>query len=513
MKKIFISALALTLLSITSCHTDFEQDITDVVVTNGEADFSKYVALGNSLTSGMRDGALYIDGQNESYPAMLAQQMKLAGGGEFKQPLMADNLGGIAAVNFKDKMVLVSNNGSLAPYQNPVISGTTTLASIYAQGPYQNLGVPGAKVTHLLASGYGNPAGLDPTNLTANPYFVRFASSATTSVLQDALAQSPTFFSLWIGNNDVLGYATTGGDGTNPITSTEVFTQAYTLLINGLTANGAKGVVANLPDVTSIPNLTTVPYNPLTPDKFNTAPAGSPSNQDANIDTINGSLYGPLKQVLTAFGAGNRIPDLISKTSANPLLIKDESLTNLAPQITAALTPSLGAQTAAAFGQIYGQARQATSADLVLLTTSAVIGTAAAGVPESINKYGISYPLQDQHVLRGKFAGTDGEVEECTAAVSAFNGIIKSLAEAKGLAFVDANAKLKELNSQSGIQWDGVKYTAKFVTGGVFSLDGVHLTGRGYALIGNEFIKAINKTYKSTLPLVNPNQYSGVTFP
>jgi hypothetical protein len=55
--------------------------------------FTKYVALGNSLTSGYRDGALYLDGQNESYPSMIAQQMKLAGGGEFSQPLMP-NVGG-----------------------------------------------------------------------------------------------------------------------------------------------------------------------------------------------------------------------------------------------------------------------------------------------------------------------------------------------------------------------------------------------------------------------------------
>jgi lysophospholipase L1-like esterase len=46
-----------------------------------------------------------------------------------------------------------------------------------------------------------------------------------------------------------------------------------------------------------------------------------------------------------------------------------------------------------------------------------------------------------------------------------------------------------------------------------FLLDGVHLTGRGYAIIANEFIKAINAKYKSTLPQVNPNKYSGVKFP
>jgi len=97
--------------------------------------------------------------------------------------------------------------------------------------------------------------------------------------------------------------------------------------------------------------------------------------------------------------------------------------------------------------------------------------------------------------------------------VDAYNAKIKSLATAKGLAFVDANARMTELNAMSGMQYDGVKYSAKFITGGTFSLDGVHLTGRGYALIANEFIKAINKQYKSTLPVVNVNNYSGVKFP
>ena len=72
---------------------------------------------------------------------------------------------------------------------------------------------------------------------------------------------------------------------------------------------------------------------------------------------------------------------------------------------------------------------------------------------------------------------------------------------------------MSDLSKMSGIQFDGVKYTATFVTGGAFSLDGVHLTGRGYGVIANEFIQAINKQYKSTLPVVNVNNYSGVKFP
>ena len=256
-----------------------------------------------------------------------------------------------------------------------------------------------------------------------------------------------------------------------------------------------KGVIANIPSVTSVPFFTTVPYNPLTP-----AALGS------NLTTLNTSLYGPLKQALTAFGAGDRI-NLLSATGPNPVLIKDVALTDLSAQLTVALTPSLGLPTATAFGQIFGQARQATPDDYILLTTSSVIGSTAAGVPAPVNVYGISYPLQNQHVL------TKTEAGYVKTATNAYNASIKSLADSYGLAFVDANSKMVELNAQSGILFDGVRYTAKFVTGGAFSLDGVHLTGRGYGIVANEFIKSINAKYNSTLPQVDPNKYSGVKFP
>ncbi|PZU91666.1 MAG: G-D-S-L family lipolytic protein [Chryseobacterium sp.] len=505
MKKLYISTLAATLLFAVSCQTDFENSTEDVVVTSGEANFSKYVSLGNSLTSGYRDGALYIDGQNQSYPSMLAGQMKLAGGGEFKQPMMPNNTGGFVGLpGFGGKYTLQVVSGSLSPVQSAAAAALDNIAS---GGPYQNMGVPGAKSFHLVAPGYGSAANLSVG--AANPYFVRFATSASTSVLADAMAQRPTFFSLWIGANDVLSYATSGGLGvdqkgnTNPatygsndISDPNVVAASIKGVLDGLKSVGAtKGVIANIPYVSSVPYFTTVPYNPLTP-----AALG------ANLATLNTSLYGPLKQALTAFGAGDRI-NLLSSTSANPVLIKDTSLTNLSAQLTAALTPSLGAATAAAFGQIFGQARQATSEDYVLLPASSIIAKPNASAPAAINVNGVSYPLENQYVL------TKAEAALVTAAVDAYNTSITSLASSYGLALVDAKAKMIELNSTSGIQWDGVKYNAKFVTGGAFSLDGVHPTGRGYGIIANEFLKAINKTYKSNLPMVSPNSYSGVTFP
>ena len=502
MKKVFISSMAvLAVLSVTSCKTDFETDVADIAVTSGEADFSKYVALGNSLTSGYRDGTVYLDGQLESYPAMIAEQMQKASGGTFTQPLVPDNIGGFSNIpGFKGKLTLQVVNGALTPVYSTAVSALDRLT-----GTYNNMGVPGAKSFHLVANGYGNMAGL--ASGTANPYFVRFASSSTTSVLEDAKAQNPTFFSLWIGNNDVLSYATSGGVGTNQtgninpatyssndITDPNVLAGSIRTVLEGMKSVGAtKGVIANIPNVTSIPFFTTVPYNAIPLD-------------EAHAAALNAELVGRLKPVLTALGQGDRLKTLV--VGQNPLLIKDEDLTDLSAQITAALTRNgVSAAEAAFIGITYGQARHTTNEDLVLLSTKPVINSKVTGVSEQFNKLGITYPLEDKHVL------TKSEVAQVQTATNAYNTQIKALAEAYGLAFVDANAKMVELSKNSGIQYNGVSYSTTFVTGGSFSLDGVHLTGKGSAVIANEFIKAINAKYKSNLRQVNPNNYSGVKFP
>ena len=66
---------------------------------------------------------------------------------------------------------------------------------------------------------------------------------------------------------------------------------------------------------------------------------------------------------------------------------------------------------------------------------------------------------------------------------------------------------------QSGIVFNGVDYSTQYLTGGAFSLDGVHPNARGYALIANEFIRAINAKYRSTIPDTDVNNYPGIRFP
>lgn len=510
-KFIYLTLLAAGLIS---CEPEFENAV-DANYSAGEADFSTYVAVGNSLTAGYMDGTVSRVGQTYSFPNLLSQQFALVGGGAFTQPSYEEdvnNLGGISGLpGFNNRLVINASLGAPQP-----IAGTSTITLTPQATAYNNMGVPGAKSFHLLAAGYGNAAGLQLG--LANPYYVRHATSPTSTVLGDAVSKNPTFFTNWIGANDVLSYATTGGIGTdqtgnpnvasygtNDITDPTFFAGVYSTIINQLTANGAKGVVATIPSVTSIPFFTTVPYNPLT---TTTLGQGNVAVGEATVNALNTQLYGPLKQALTVFGAGSRI-NLLSTTGGNPLLIRDESLTNLSAQLTAAFTPSLGATTAAFYGSVFGQARQATADDLVLLTTSGVIGTAPSGVPAPLDRFGITYPLQDQHIL------IPTEKTAIANATAAYNNAIVSIAASKNLAVADMNAILGQL--VSGLKSvEGSIYTANYFSGAatenkvLFSLDGVHPNARGYAVIANEIIKVINTHYKAKLPFLNPSYFPGI---
>jgi lysophospholipase L1-like esterase len=495
-------------VAFVACNNDDEVLIDTTssdgkALTAGSAVVTKYIALGDSYAAGFSDNALFIEGQKGAYTNIIAQQFALVGGGEFKTPFMADNIGGLLLggnVLFGPRLFF---NGA-AP--TPVMGRPTTEVNTKLAGSFNNLGVPGAKSYHLVAPGYGSTGG--------NPYYIRFASPTSITILADAVAQNPTFFSLWVGGNDVLGYATSGGSGvnrtgnldpstyaSNDITDPTVFAGAYSAIVNAMTANGAKGVVANLPYITALPFFTTVPFNPLSAAVLG---RGNVAVGNGTISAVNAQLYGPLKAALTAFGAGDRI-NLLSTTVANPLLIVDESLPNLSNQLTAAFTGSLGVATATFYGQVFGQARQATKNDYILLTAQTVIASAPVGVPAPLNVFGVTFPMQDIHVL------TASEFLEVTVATDAYNTTIKSIADAKGLAFVELKSVTDRL-ANGGILYNDFTVTSAFVTGGMFSLDGVHPSPRGYAIIANLFTEAINAKFGSNFKNKNVGQYR-VMFP
>ncbi len=477
----FILSVAVLLGACTADEKDFTVVEDPLVPSAGTADFSKFVALGNSLTAGYTDGALFKAGQENSVPNIMAKKFLSVGGGTFTQPLMNDNLGGLLLGG----NVIAENrlffNGS-APQRLPGMP--TTEVSNVLSGPFNNMGVPGAKSFHLLAPGYGNLAGV-PTG-QANPYFARFASSANTTVLGDALAQNPTFFMLWIGNNDVLSYATSGGVGvnqagnpnpatygSNDITDPALFAQVYNSMVSNLVANGAKGVVANIPDVTSIPYFTTVPYNPVPMDAA-TATMVNQGYAPYNAGLAQAEAAGLINAAERAkrsinFAAGN-----------NAVVIEDEYLTNL----SALGLPSI---------------RQATERDLIVLPASAFIGTLVNNNPQLIN--GVTVPLGDQWVLLPE------EQNAVAQATTAFNAVIEAAAAQQGLAFVDTFSILNEVANVGG-EFDEFVLNSSLVTGGAFSLDGVHPGSRGHAYIANKFLEAIETQYNAVLPRAKAADYN-----
>ena len=498
--------LLLVAATFVACNNNDDEVVvyntTDgLAPTAGSANFSKFVSLGNSLTSGYSDNALFIEGQKSSYVNIMAQQFASVGGGEFKVPLMADNIGGFKINGVPFAGPRLASTGGAAPVPVSGTPSTEIMTSIAAAGPYNNCGAPGAKSFHLLSPSYGSLAGLSLG--TANPYYVRFAPNATTSVLAYAMSQTPTFFSLWIGNNDVLGYSTSGGDGSNPITPSAGaagvgFDATYDALVNTLTSAGAKGVVANIPYVNTIPFFTFIATNPV------------PLNA-TQVGQLN-PLFGAMNSILASASQPARFQTLTA-SSSNPLLIADEMLDYDATALfTAAFQGApfnYPAATARFLGTLYGKARHASRApatrDYILLSAGGTIGTTQPGFPATNNTIGVTYPMEDKSTL------TASETALVKAATDAYNAKIKAVAAAKGLAFVDANALMAQI-SNGGISANGFTVTGAFITGGGFSTDGVHPSPRGYALIANSFIDAINKTYGSNLKGVDLGKYR-ILFP
>ena len=433
------------IMLFASCKPELDVPNPD----KGSVDVSKYVAIGNSITAGFADAALYYDGQVVAYPNLLATQFKTIGGGDFNQPYVPVSSVGVGS-SLNARFVLgyktdCKGVNALSPVPLAANGDASIFfTSIATQAPFNNYGIPGAKAITTVYPGYGNPAN---GASKYNPFFTRMLNSsemATASMLSKAAEQNPTFFSLFIGNNDVLGYASSGGTSDYITPSAGAagigFDASIDIIISTMTANGAKGVIGNVPDVTSLPYFTTIPYNGLT----------LTATQAAQLSVALG----------TTFTEGS-----------NPFIIEDKT----AP----------------------GGFRKIKATELVLLNT-----------PQDSLKcggWGATKPLKDMYVL------TETEIAAIQAAVSAYNAKLRATANANGLAFVDVNQFMSQV--KKGIVYNGITVNTSFVSGGAFSLDGIHLTPRGNALLANEFIKSINATYGSTIPQIDATKYNGVTFP
>jgi len=463
MKKLIYILFSLVILA--GCEPKIDEYSPDA----GAADFTTYVAIGNSLTAGYADGALYTSGQENSYPSIMAEQFKFVGGGEFSQPYIDTEDGvGLEVTPTFDIRLVTKRILKVVPDKdcagNPI--GTFSLKPAFAidnpdqavlgaqlaarptnPAPYNNMGVPGLTVKDLFIPGYGSPFG--------NPYFARFASNMMATVYQDAVAQNPTFFSMWIGNNDVLTSALAGTDAL--ITPVDTFALYYNMAVLGLvnSTNAPKGVLANIPDILAIPFFTTI----------------SPQLPYDNV-VLTAEQAAGLNLLYTMYGH----PDIVWKEGKNPFVI----------------TTTTGAWV------------QMGPEDIFLLSMPTdSIKCLGMGIANPVTL--VPYPIPGKYVLQ------KSEQVNLQNAITAFNLIIKNAAELNNLALADMNTYMKSF--ETGMTFDGISMNTRFVSGGMFSTDGVHLCPRGYAVAANFFIDAINGQYASHIPHADITKYAGLKFP
>jgi lysophospholipase L1-like esterase len=196
--------------------------------------FERYVSMGNSITAGFQSGGINDSTQLQAYPVLLARVM----GSPFFIPLM-------------------KRPGCPAPYDTVFASPAPHRISAIPcslrlpQNPpppfISNVAVPGAEVI----DGYSN---LD-TASNANALTFFFLGGQTQA--QAMQRASPTFVTVWLGNNDVLGAATsaTNGGDTTKITPAASFQTRYTAVLDsiGATRASGKGVLIGVANVTLIP--------------------------------------------------------------------------------------------------------------------------------------------------------------------------------------------------------------------------------------------------------------------
>jgi lysophospholipase L1-like esterase len=256
-----ILSVALVAVLIASCGDFKKSSVVAPPSTGGKVDFTRYFSIGNSLTAGYENGALYESAQQYSYPNLIAQQASLAMGTNvvFNQPLISDPGFGVLDNTPIGRLQIVDLSKT-PPTIAPASSASPVPINATLSQPYNNLGVPGAILSDMM----------DTTSLSnPNPYFgiVLRNPALGKSCVKQALAMHPTFMTVEIGDNDILGYATRGG--VTPYNPPAYFQAEYTALMDTLMADAptAKFAIANIPDVTTIPFVTTVPdsfANPAT---------------------------------------------------------------------------------------------------------------------------------------------------------------------------------------------------------------------------------------------------------
>lgn len=238
--KIF-SSIILALIWLSACEKQGEEAIPTTTAAEAEI-FSKYIAVGSSLSAGYTNGGLYRAGQLTSYPNLIALQA----GVKFDQalfPVEQENGTGFFATSINNNTTLfdkiVDKSGVIA---------TNPLSFAKYAGAINNYGIAGLRMSDMGKTGLGNAK-----KQGFNPYFERILPTEKEDYsYPDFIKESnATFFTASIGEQDMLDFAISGGQ--KSLTETSVFAINCQKFLDALVVNKAQGIITNLPNVLDLP--------------------------------------------------------------------------------------------------------------------------------------------------------------------------------------------------------------------------------------------------------------------
>ncbi len=435
--RVAIAALALPMLAGCSdlvSNQTMGPPAAPVHASKG-AMFDNYIALGTSISAGIQSGGINDSTQRQSFPYLLAQAMGTTTGVNWTYPSF-------------------NMPGCPPPFTNPLTGArvtppgypTSTDTSCYILNPVyvrpftNNLGVPSiraAQVLNILDLAY------PPTDTLSLVQFITGSRTPITELME----AKPTFVTIEIGANDVLGAATRGNAALlTPLSNLEA---SLTAIADSVGASGAQGVaIANIPNVDMIPHFSAgVIFWCL----------------------HNGGAYCPAAAGLPPATAPYSSPNFFVDSSC----------------IASALYPTKGVGDLSlvafpATGTITGVLAGGGAATLNCAAGTATVNTGAGFVPAGA-------------VL------APATVAAIATEVMQVDSFIHLLAIAKGWAYVDFNGALGQARTGGQIPAFPNFTTPATLFGPIFSLDGIHPNAAGHKVVADLFVAAINAKYGTSL--------------
>lgn len=406
----------------------------------------RMIAIGGSLTAGVRDGGYFNEGILTSYPNLIARQMKLQ---KFEQPLFDnDSYNGFG----RKSRTGFNPTGGPVPKFNSVKNNSENFIVADPKfkkykGQPENFGIPFMTGGNL----YSTNEGIDfrnkiyGTSKMAGELFKRVLPD-NVQFMDYVSSQKFDFFTLEFGIDNLIRFAIPAGAGDKSLSATSSasaidnpynfnnyssLSSEALLLLKFSEKKIKKGCLLNIPDVISLP------FFDVTRDK---------------TESLQSQFIG-----LQYYNSSNEVKDAIRNVNTSFLLLPSSAVDSLmSPKVHISLKKG-------------------------------VLG----------NK-----PLNKADLL------DDYDLNAVKIGAIQYNQQLELLSKKHGFPIVefpivDIKTLYKSVIDGSLITEDGVKVNKL----NFFSSDGLNPTPFGHAIIANEVIKTLNSFYKMDIPLISAKEY------